>query len=126
MMTESFLSAAQRHFEDAELLRREARLDGAGHHYGISGECAVKAVCVEEAGERPQMHFSATAARDLRISAMPNLTGRKGQRMLADLPRLFQGWSVHDRYSASGHTSSAQVEQWRNDAFQALNLMQGL
>jgi hypothetical protein len=125
-MVESYLIAAQRHFEDAELLRRETRLDNAGHHYGVAGECAVKAVCVEEAGIRPPKHFDSDPNRDLRGAAVPNLAGRKGQRILAILPTLFVGWSVHDRYSATGQIQMAQVEQWRSDAEKALNLMQGL
>lgn len=125
-MAESFLNAAQRHFDDAELLHRETRFDGAGHHYGVAGECAVKAVCVEEAGDRPPMHFSDIAKNDLRVSAMLNLSGRKGQRLRAELPGLFLGWSIHSRYSATGHTSSMQVEQWRADAVRALTLMQGV
>lgn len=125
-MVESFLNAAHRHFDDAELLRRETRLDGAGHHYGVAGECAVKAVCVEESGTRPQKHFSDVAGQDLRTLALPNLSGRKGQRMRAQLPNLFLGWSVNDRYSATGHTSLAQMEQWRVDALGVLRLMQGL
>jgi hypothetical protein len=125
-MAESFLDAAQRHFGDGEALQRATRLDGAGHHFGIAGECAVKAVCVEESNQRPQKHFSEVASADLRQHAVPNLSGRKGQRMLAELPTLFLGWSVHDRYSATGHTSGPQLEQWRADAVRALNLMQGL
>lgn len=125
-MAESFLNAAQRHFDDAELLRQGTRLDGAGHHYGIAGECAVKAVCIEEAGARPSMHFDRNPRKDLRVSAMLNLSGRKGQRLRAELPRLFLGWSVHNRYSATGHTSTAQIAQWRADAMRALTLMQGL
>ena len=125
-MTESFLNAAHRHFDDAEILHRETRLDGAGHHYGFAGECAVKAVCVEEAGTRPQKHFDALTTKDLRVSAVANLSGRKGQRILAVLPELFAGWSIASRYSATGHTSTVQVMQWRADAQRALNLMQGL
>ena len=125
-MSESYLDAAHRHFGDGDILGRENRWDGAGHHYGVAGECAVKAVCVEETGGRPSMHFSAKAGMDLRLHAIPNLSGRKGQRMKAALPGLFVGWSVHDRYSATGHTSESQAHQWRADAKSALNLMQGL
>lgn len=125
MMAEDYLSAAHRHFEDAELLREQARLDNAGHHYGIAGECAVKAVCIEEDGSRPNKHFDPDVKRDLRDAAIPNLSGLKGQRILAVLSGLFAGWSVHDRYTAPGYTPSAQVDQWRTDAERVLRLMQG-
>lgn len=125
-MTESYLSAAQRHFDDAELLHRKNRLDNASHHYGVAGECAVKAVCVEEAGTRPHKHFDDLPLKDLRVSAVANLAGRKGQRMRVVLPSLFAGWSINNRYAATGHTSAAQIEQWRADAKRALTLMQGL
>jgi hypothetical protein len=125
-MADNFLVAAHRHFEDAELLRRETRLDNAGHHYGVAGECAVKAVCIEETGDRPIKHFDPVAGRDLRGAAVVNLSGHKGQRVLAVLPQLFGGWSVHDRYSDTGHVASGQVDQWRADAQRVLQLMQGL
>lgn len=125
-MAEDYLSAAHRHFEDAELLRDQVRLDNAGHHYGIAGECALKAVCMEEGGDRPSKHFDSDVKRDLRHAAIPNLSGLKGQRILAVLPGLFVDWSVHDRYTAPGYTRPAQVDQWRTDAEQVLKLMQGL
>jgi hypothetical protein len=125
-MIESFLNAAQRHFDDAELLRQETRRDGAGHHYGVAGECAVKAVCVEEANTRPSRHFDVSPDKDLRVFAHPHLGGRKGLPIQVVLPSLFVGWSIHDRYAATGHTSALQVEQWRADAQRVLNLMQGL
>ena len=125
-MAENFLIAAQRHFSDAELLRREIRLDNAGHHYGVAGECAVKAVCIEEAGVRPAKHFDPNLQSDLRAAAIANLSGHKGQRIRAVLANLFLGWSVHDRYSVNGHINSAQVELWREDARNLLNIMQGL
>ena len=125
-MTEDFLNAAQRHFDDAELLRRETRFDGAGHHYGVAGECAVKSVCVEETGDWPQKHFDVLPNKDLRIYALANLSGRKGQRIRAVLSSLFVDWSIHDRYAATGHTSVIQVERWRADAQCVLDLMQGV
>lgn len=125
-MVENFLDAAQRHFDDADFLKRETRLDGAGHHYGVAGECAVKAVCVEESGSRPQKHFDAFPGKDLRVFAVTNLIGRKGPRIIGVLPQLFVGWSIHNRYAATGHTSASQVDQWRIDAERVLNLMQGL
>lgn len=125
-MAEDYLSAAHRHFEDAELLRERARLDNAGHHYGIAGECAVKAVCLEEVGRRPTKHFDSDTTKDLRQAAIPNLSGLKGQRILAVLPALFAGWSVHDRYTAKGYTPSTHVDQWRIDADHVLKVMQGL
>lgn len=125
-MAEDYLSAAHRHFEDAELLREQARLDNAGHHYGVAGECAVKAVCMEETRSRPTKHFDSNAQKDLRSAAIPNLMGHKGRRIQSVLPGLFVGWSVHDRYTAPGHTPSAQVDQWRADAEEVLKLMQGL
>jgi len=125
-MAENYLIAAQRHFNDGDLLKQAARLDNAGHHYGIAGECAVKAVCMEEVGNRPSKHFDPDPSRDLRMAAVPNLSGLKGQRILLVLSGLFADWSVHDRYSNDGHVQAAQVEQWRADAEQVLNLMQGL
>lgn len=125
-MSESFLDAAHRHFGDGDLLLSQSRIDGAGHLYGVAGECAVKAVCIEESGGRPQKHFDATPGRDLRNAAVPNLVGRKGQRMRLLLPTLFANWSIHNRYAATGHTSAIQVQQWRLDAASALNVTQGI
>lgn len=125
-MAEDFADAAQRHFEDADLLKSNARLDGAGHHYGVSGECAVKAVCVEETQSFAMKHFDTAPARDLRTAAIPDLVGRKGQLIQPLLPTLFTGWSVHDRYSSTGHLNQGQVDQWRLDAQSVLNVLQGV
>lgn len=50
---ENFVSSARRHFDDGETLLQLGRFDNAGHLFGVAGECAVKAVCVEESGARP-------------------------------------------------------------------------
>lgn len=125
-MAEDFADAAQRHFEDADLLKSNARLDGAGHHYGVSGECAVKAVCVEETQSFKTKHFDTNPTKDLRTAAIPDLVGRKGQIIQPLLPTLFAGWSVHDRYSSTGYLNQVQVDQWRLDAQAVLNVLQGV
>lgn len=39
-----FLDAMDRHWRDAELLRRKERLANADHLYGLSAECGLKAI----------------------------------------------------------------------------------
>jgi hypothetical protein len=123
---EDFLSSAERHFEDGEILWQIRRLDNAGHLYGIAGECAIKAVCIEESGNRPTKHFDSIPSKDLRTFALTNLSGRKGQRIAPILSNVFQGWSVSQRYVTTGTTSSVQAEAWRADARLLLAALQGL
>jgi len=123
---EDFVSSAERHFEDGEMLLQVSRLDNAGHLFGVAGECAVKAVCVEESGARPAKHFDNTSSKDLRSFALPNLIGRKGQRIIMLLPNLFAGWSIGQRYVTTGATTSAQAQRWRDDARAVLDALQGL
>lgn len=122
---EDFMSAAVRHYEDAGRLLGHGRADNAGHLFGVSGECAIKAVCQDENKQFPLKYFDIKASKDLRHFAAPNLTGRRGQRMLLLLPRIFSGWSIEQRYTTTGTITNAQVGVWKADARAVLNAMQG-
>jgi hypothetical protein len=123
---EDFVSSAQRHFEDGETLLMAGRLDNAGHLFGVAGECAIKAVCVEESGSRPTKHFDIVQNKDLRSFAPANLIGRRGQQIAPLLPGLFAGWSIAQRYIKTGTTTEAQARSWKADARAILDKLQGL
>lgn len=123
---EDFVSSAERHFDDGVTLLQSGRLDNAGHLFGVAGECAVKAVCVEESGSRPAKHFDNIPSKDLRFFAPANLIGRKGQRIALLLPNLFGGWSIEQRYVTTGTTTDGQVQECKADAPAVLDALQGL
>lgn len=123
---ENCVSSARRHFDDGETLLQLGRFDNAGHLFGVAGECAVKAVCVEESGARPPKHFDKISNKDLRYSAPANLVGRRGQRIVTLLPNLFADWSIDQRYIETGTTTRAKAQEWRVDARAVLDALQGL
>ncbi len=43
-MSNDFLDASERHFEDASVLRDEGRVANADQLYGLSAECSLKAI----------------------------------------------------------------------------------
>ena len=43
-MPSDFIDAADRHFEDADFLESNGRVANADHLFGLSAECALKAV----------------------------------------------------------------------------------
>jgi hypothetical protein len=125
-LMEDFVSSAERHFEDGEVLLELNRFDNAGHLFGVAGECAVKAVCIEESGTWPTKHFDNALTKDLRAFALPNLIGRKGQHIASLLPNLFSGWCIGQRYVTTGTTTDAQAQAWRADARLAIDALQGI
>lgn len=120
-------TSARRHFAAAQALTTGHRRDVAGYLYGISIECAIKAMMID-IGMRPSQgasrrddpfyaHFPqlGTMLRD-------RLAGRVSAplRLFLDDRRLMTNWSTDMRYSHGRDVADAWVAIWEEQARQAI------
>jgi hypothetical protein len=119
-LPESYPESALRHFDDADLLAKSGRLEGAGHLIGFAVECAIKHVVVSmrPAAGVPHVHLP-----KLIEQAKKALHGRKKISILTLLgrPNFMTGWLVDDRYGPNGVTGETQFRSWRDDACRAIS-----
>lgn len=118
---EDYPKAALRHWQDAELLAREARVDNADHHYGFAAECALKTAMVglpafstrEGLDGSYHKHVDQLWCRIRHQSlqkAFPGLYAFLG----AENP--FVSWNVDQRYAATGVVSNGDMALHKNAA----------
>lgn len=123
-------AAAQRHFLAAETLVSGHRRDVAGYLYGISIECAVKAM-MRDAGLRPMppedrrfdpfyAHFPA-----LRTLLRDSLQGRRSSTLshFIEDARLMSQWDTDMRYSHGKDIRDEWVANWQKQARDAIARM---
>jgi hypothetical protein len=106
---DDYESAALRHFEDADLLQRQGRLDNAGHLVGFAAECAIKhrIATLQPSNDNPHGHLPQLAA-----TARKHL--QKHRSSMFDVLRnsVFDTWDVNRRYHATGTTTAEELETW--------------
>lgn len=123
-MRVDFKNAARRHFADAQLLEQSNRLANADHLYGISAECALKAIIVEEnpAAVHPisgefidkdyWLHFKSTnSKRDLWQVFSVGFAGRLAAHNPLPSSNPFSDWEIDQRY-------------WADNCFSHVNIIQ--
>jgi hypothetical protein len=115
----SYARAAVRHFEDAEKLAEDDRLDGAGHLIGFAAECAIKysVESLRPTNQAPHLHFPELIERAKKL-----LHGRRKHSVFTLIHgRAFmEGWNVNQRYSDNGAITPTRYQAWRSDATRAL------
>jgi len=105
-MPVDFRDAAERHWEDGEHLLTDARLANADHLFGLSAECALKAVMFSLGmALRPD---GAPADRHLRVhinqlwnefdTFAHDRNGAHYAAQLSGISTPFNGWDVNQRY----------------------------
>jgi hypothetical protein len=114
-MPPDFRDAAERHWEDATYLLADSRLANADHLFGLSAECALKAVMLglgmllrpdgapQETGHRKHID-------KLWDEFIGFATGRGGVRyaaMLSGVSNPFADWDVAHRYVHRNHVLGA-------------------
>jgi hypothetical protein len=120
-MREDYEDSAARHWNDAELLSKQGRMENADQLYGIAAECAIKTAL-----RHPPTHPNAgELARAYRLH-VDELWGKaRGNVLPRHFPALplllkstnpFHDWSVCQRYHASGSTTAAMVQRHRKMA----------
>jgi len=120
-----FLDAMDRHWRDAELLRRKERLANADHLYGLSAECGLKAL-MQKLGMRMQGNRPEDG-RDLKHMNNGLLDRYEIYRAnYTDGPRFslpwqsddipFANWDVSDRYANRDCFTEGRLEEHRSGA----------
>lgn len=122
-------AAARRHFQAAESLAGGHRRDVAGYLFGLSAECAVKAMLFN-CGMRPD---HASRSGDPYFAHFPQLRtllrDKLSGRASAPLVRLIEDdsfmnhWSVEMRYSHGRDIDDRWVLAWHADAKRVLEVM---
>lgn len=122
---EDFDDAHRRHWDDAEILFAKGRLANADHLYGLSAECALKAMMRRL--DMPVDEGTGTLAARYR-EHLPKLwrlfvdlvSGRRGaSRLEALLSEAFRDctpfsdWRIADRYASAKHFQHSNVEPHR-------------
>jgi hypothetical protein len=117
-MREDYENSATRHWEDAELLCKQGRVDNADQLYGIAAECAIKTAL-----RHPPTHPDAgQVARAYRLHVdelWEKVRDNAVPRHFPALPSLlsitnpFKDWCVGQRYHASGSTSFNALHRHR-------------
>ncbi|WP_143277276.1 hypothetical protein [Bordetella genomosp. 1] len=118
--------AAYRHYEDGYAMLQNRRPDNAGYHFGLSTECVIKHVLLDnyriKKSDAPWMaHFP-----DLRHAAELFLSNRAQAarlRTIIEDQNLMQGWHVKMRYARNSSVSPAQAKKWQEQAKNTLGLL---
>lgn len=124
-MSTNFRDASVRHFEDAEILLNhpKPREANADHLFGLSAECALKAVMVGLGMQTtkkgaPKDHAHKVHMPELWMAFQSFAGGRLASRYLEPLAHLnpFDDWRVDQRYWASSAIGAARTCGHRNAA----------
>lgn len=129
----NFHRAAQRHFQDAELLLGNTREANAGHLYGFVAECGIKALLVasgfpvDSRGDIPwrdqfRQHANRLANQVTRIQTF--IQGRLGAKYFAHVSHIadFSDWSTDHRYYDDSALPSSTAK-WRSAATQVMQML---
>jgi len=105
-MPVDFYDAAQRHWEDAGYLLADARLANADHLFGLSAECALKAIMLalgmtlrpDGAPADPQHRVHINQLWNEFVSFANARSGAHYASPLSGVPNPFMNWDVNQRY----------------------------
>lgn len=127
-MATHFREAAQRHYGDATRLLNQGRLGGADHLYGLSAECALKAILV---GLRvippdgpPPMSRYRKHIDQLWAQFAIYMRGPGGAAYSLPAQSPFDDWAVEQRYDGDATFTSSRVQAHQAGATTAGRLME--
>jgi hypothetical protein len=123
---EDFQDAAKRHLDDAELLfsQEPKRLANASHLFGVSAECALKAILdaknkdsfnPKKSGHVPKLFTQF-------IHVTPNIDANLANSV-SEISKLFSDWDVSQRYVPQSIFIESDIALQKNGATNALFLM---
>jgi hypothetical protein len=124
-MTYQFRSAAYRHILDAQQLHAAGRRENAGHLFGFSSECVLKAFLEREGADvnRPGRWWE--HVEKLWDQFLAHMQTREGAKWAARLPAQnpFVNWSVSDRYRDSSNIVLSDLPLWESGAKKACRVL---
>jgi hypothetical protein len=122
---EDYPNAADRYWSDANTLFQGGRFATADHLFGVSTECALKAVMVALSGEvtLPKSYWKhLPKIWDEFIAYMPSSGTHPYASSLTANP--FLGWDVGDRYGHDSHFTQARANNHRTASLQAQRVLE--
>ena len=139
-VTVDFFAASKRHHADAMLLQKEGREPNAGHLFGFSAECGIKALLVDSgyptdpdgdlkkpSQPTPDARKHVDELSGLMHNIIASLSGRSGAQFLAQIPNVgnFADWKVSHRYYAASSIPPS-LEKWQVAADEVQGMLQNL
>lgn len=124
--TPDMKAAARRFAQAAARLDDDAHFAVAAYLFGLAAECALKFVAAQLAGGRSddiqRAHLPAlrTALRQLQFGR----TGA-GLRRLVESDDFMNQWAIEIRYARKEDLHAKPIAKWRQNATDAVNLMNG-
>ncbi len=131
-MAQDFRDASKRHWEDAEFLLVNARLANADHLYGLSAECALKAVMhalgmilrSDGVPKEKDHQKHANGIWEECYSFLQKQGGAHYSAMLGGRDNPFSGWHVSQRYAHRADILPENVHKHQIAAKTALRILQ--
>lgn len=122
---EDFANAADRYWLDANSLHQTGRLATADHLFGVSAECALKAVMVKLSGKtslprKYKIHLP--FIWDEFVAYIPLSGIHPYASMLPS--NLFTGWDVGDRYGHDTQFTAPRIATHRAASLQANKVLE--
>ena len=127
-----FADAHGRHWEDAELLFGRERWANAAHLYGLSAECGLKAIMlrldmdVDDVSGAPREREHRQHMPGLWPVFLDFVDRRSDMLAARTIPdgKLFDDWSIHDRYAHRQWFRRDNVETHRRGAQEILDMVE--
>ena len=131
-MLVDFRDAADRHWDDAGDLFGNLRLANADHLFGLSAECALKAVMLAlgmklgsgGAPTKQQHREHVNRLWDKFVSFANNRGGARYAGALLTSPNPFHDWDVSQRYEHRSRFTQAAVKKHQKAADSAMRALQ--
>lgn len=122
---EDFSNAADRYWSDANTLHQSGRFATADHLFGISAECALKAIILKLTGTsslpgRYKIHLPKIWDEFIAYRPLTGIHPYAG--MLG--PNLFSGWDVGDRYGHDSQFPAPRATSHRAASLQANKVLE--
>jgi hypothetical protein len=126
-----YRDAAERHWEDADLLINDNRIANTDHLFGMAAECALKAVMQTlgmklKADGKPDEKGHAVHINKLwtEFQSFAGMRGGAKYTALLSLPgNPFSDWDVSQRYEHRSIITEEMLQRHRNGAGQAMNVL---
>ena len=130
-MPVDFRDATERHWEDAGYLFADTRLANADHLFGLSAECALKAV-MQGLGMKlvnnsmPEAPYACHINKlwDEFITFVQNRGGARYATKINVAPNPFDDWDIYQRYDHRSIITEVKAENHRQAAETTMGILQ--
>lgn len=131
-MPVDFRDAAERHWEDAGYLLSETRLANADQLFGLSAECALKAVMLslgmtlrpDGAPEDRQHRVHINHLWNEFVAFAHDRSGAHYAARMTGIPNPFDDWDVNQRYQHRSSITRQVVEKHQQAAMTAKQVLE--